>query len=51
MDESRIVEKILRTLPDAYSEKVNAIEQTIDYYKNCTKDLLLGFLTSYEMRK
>lgn len=49
VDESRIVKKIHRTLPDAYSEKVSAIEEFVDY-KTYTKDQLLGTLTSFEMR-
>jgi hypothetical protein len=50
IDEPKIVKKILRTLFDAYSEKVSVIEEFIDY-KTYTKYNLVGTLTSFEMRK
>jgi hypothetical protein len=49
IDESFLVEKILRSLPDRFNSKLSAIEE-ITYLKMLTLDQLLGTLTAYEMR-
>jgi hypothetical protein len=49
IDESFLVQKILRSLPDRFNSKVSAIEE-IDDLKMLTLYQLLGTLTNYEMR-
>jgi hypothetical protein len=48
-DESLLVQKILRSLPDKFNSKVSAIEELSDL-KTLSIDQLLGTLTAYEMR-
>jgi hypothetical protein len=48
-DESLLVQKILRSLPDKFNPKVFAIEELNDL-KTLSIDQLLGTLTTYEMR-
>jgi hypothetical protein len=48
-DESLLVQKILRSLPDKFNPKVSAIEELSDL-KTLSIDQLLGTLTAYEMR-
>jgi hypothetical protein len=48
-DDSLLVQKILRSLPDKFNPKVSAIEELNDL-KTLSIDQLLGTLTSYEMR-
>jgi hypothetical protein len=48
IDESFVVQKILRYLPDRFNSKVSAIEEIADL-KKLTLHQLLGTLTSYEM--
>jgi hypothetical protein len=48
-DDSLLVQKILRSLPDKFNPKVSAIEELNDL-KNLSIDQLLGTLTAYEMR-
>jgi hypothetical protein len=48
-DESLLVQKILRSLPDKFNSKVSAIEELSDL-KTMSIDQLLGTLTAYEMR-
>ena len=47
-DESFLVQKILRSLPEIFNSKVSAIEELSDL-KALPMDPLLGILTSYEM--
>jgi hypothetical protein len=47
-DDSFLVQKILRSLPDKFNPKVSAIEELNDL-KTLSIDQLLGTLTSYEM--
>jgi hypothetical protein len=49
IEESFLVRKILRSLPDRFNSKVSAIEELTDL-KMLTLDQLLGTLTSYEIR-
>jgi hypothetical protein len=49
IDESFLVQKILRSLPDRFNSKVSAIEEIVDL-KTLTLDQLLGTLIYYEMR-
>jgi hypothetical protein len=49
IDDTFLVRKILRSLPDRFNPKVSAIEE-LDDLKNLTMDQLLGTLTTYEMR-
>jgi hypothetical protein len=49
IDESFLVQKILRSLPNRFNSKVFAIEE-IDDLKTLTLDQLLGTLIAYEMR-
>jgi hypothetical protein len=49
IDESFLVQKILRSLPDRFNSKVSAIEEIFDL-KMLTLDQLLGTRTAYEMR-
>jgi hypothetical protein len=49
IDESFLVHKILRSLPDRFNSKVSAIEEIADL-KMLTLDQILGTLTAYEMR-
>jgi hypothetical protein len=49
IDESFLVHKILRSLPDRFNSKVSAIEEITDL-KKLTLDQILGTLTTYEMR-
>jgi hypothetical protein len=48
-DDSLLVQKILRSLPDKFNPKVSAIEELNDL-KTLSIDQLLGTLTAYEMR-
>src|SRR3984957_4748976 len=48
-DDSLLVQKILRSLPDKFNPKVSAMEELNDL-KNLSIDQLLGTLTAYEMR-
>jgi hypothetical protein len=48
-DDSLLVQKILRSLPDKFNPKVSAIEELNDL-KTMSIDQLLGTLTAYEMR-
>ena len=48
-DDTNLVQKILRSLPDRFNPKVSAIEEMSDL-KTLTMDQLLGTLTAYEMR-
>jgi hypothetical protein len=48
-DDSLLVHKILRSLPDKFNPKVSAIEELNDL-KTLSIDQLLGTLTTYEMR-
>jgi hypothetical protein len=48
-DDSLLVQKILRSLPDKFNPKVSAIEELNDL-KNLSIDQLLGTLIAYEMR-
>ena len=48
-DDTNIVQKILRSLPDRFNPKVSAIEEMSDL-KTLTMDQLLGTLIAYEMR-
>jgi hypothetical protein len=48
-DDSLLVQKILRSLPNKFNPKVSAIEELNDL-KNLSIDQLLGTLTAYEMR-
>ena len=48
-EESLLVHKILRSLPDKFNPKVSAIEELNDL-KTLSIDQLLGTLTAYEMR-
>ena len=49
VNESIIVQKVLRSLPLRYDAKVSAIEESRDLTK-MTMDELHAILTSYEMR-
>jgi inorganic pyrophosphatase len=49
IDESCLVQKILKSLPNRFNSKVSAIEEIIDL-KTLTLDQLIGTLTTYEMR-
>ena len=48
-DDTILVQKILRSLPDRFNPKVSAIEEMSDL-KMLTMDQLLGTLIAYEMR-
>jgi hypothetical protein len=48
-DDSLLVQKILRSLPDKFNPKVSAIEELNDL-KTMSIDQLIGTLTAYEMR-
>ena len=48
-DDTFLVHKILRSLPDRFNPKVSAIEEMSDL-KTLSLDQLLGILTAYEMR-
>jgi hypothetical protein len=48
-DDSLLVQKILRSLPNKFNPKVSAIEELNDL-KTLSIDQLLGTLTAYEMR-
>ena len=48
-DDTFLVHKVLRSLPDKFNPKVSAIEEMGDL-KTLTMDQLLGTLTAYEMR-
>ena len=48
-DDTFLVHKVLRSLPDRFNSKVSAIEEIGDL-KTLTMDQLLGTLTAYEMR-
>jgi hypothetical protein len=48
-DDSLLVQKILRSLPDKFNRKVSAIEELNDL-KTLSIDQLLGTLIAYEMR-
>jgi hypothetical protein len=48
-DDSLLVQKILRSLPDKFNPKLSAIEELNDL-KTLSIDQLLGTLTAYEMR-
>jgi hypothetical protein len=48
-DDSLLIQKILRSLPDKFNPKVSAIEELNDL-KTLSIDQLLGTLTAYEMR-
>jgi hypothetical protein len=49
IEESILVQKILRSLPDKFNPKVSAIEELNDL-KTLSIDQILGTLTAYEMR-
>ena len=49
IDESKVVEKILRSLPAKYDSKVSAIEDIKDL-DSLSKDKLHGILAAYEMK-
>jgi len=49
IDESKVVEKILRSLPTRSDSKVSTIEE-IKYFDTLSTDALHGILTAYEMR-
>jgi hypothetical protein len=49
LDESLVVQKVLRSLPLRYDAKVSSIEENRDLTK-MTMDELHGSLTTYEMR-
>jgi hypothetical protein len=49
IEESFLVHKILRSLPDRFNSKVSSIEEITDL-NTLTLDQLLRTLTSYEMR-
>jgi hypothetical protein len=49
IEESSLVQKILRSLPDRFNPKVSAIEELNDI-QTLAFDQLLGTLTAYEMR-
>jgi hypothetical protein len=49
VDDSLLIQKILRSLPDKFNPKVSAIEELNDL-KTLSIDQLLGTLTTYEMR-
>ena len=49
IEESILVQKILRSLLDKFNPKVSAIEELNDH-KTLSIDQLLGTLTAYEMR-
>jgi hypothetical protein len=49
IDESFLVQKILRSLPNRFNSKVSSIEE-ISYLKMLTLDQLIVTLNSYEMR-
>ena len=50
LSDEDIIEKILITLPDCYSDKILVIEEMYDP-KKYTKEQLFGTLTTFEMRK
>jgi hypothetical protein len=49
IDDSLLVQKILRSLPERFNPKVSAIEEMSEL-KTLSLDQLLGALTAYEMR-
>jgi hypothetical protein len=49
IEESFLVQKILRSLLDKFNPKVSTIEE-VNYLKTLSIDKLLGTLTAYEMR-
>jgi hypothetical protein len=49
LDDSLLVQKILRSLPDKFNPNVSAIEE-LNYLKTLSIDQLIGTLTAYEMR-
>jgi hypothetical protein len=49
IDDSLLVQKILRSLPERFNPKVSAIEEMSEL-KTLSLDQLLGTLTAYEMR-
>jgi hypothetical protein len=49
IDDSLLVQKILRSLPERFNPKVFAIEEMSEL-KTLSLDQLLGTLTAYEMR-
>jgi hypothetical protein len=49
IEETFLVQKILRSLPDRFNSKVSAIEE-LNYLKTLDFDQLLGTLIAYEMR-
>eukprot|EP00253_Pinus_taeda_P007818 PITA_07818 len=50
IEESTIVQKVLRSLPDRFDSKISAIEEAKDL-DTLKMDELHGILTTYEMRK
>eukprot|EP00253_Pinus_taeda_P016192 PITA_16192 len=50
VEESTIVQKVLRSLPDRFDSKISAIEEAKDL-DTLKMDELHGILTAYEMRK
>ena len=50
VEESTIVQKVLRSLPDIFDSKISAIEESKDL-DTLKMDELHGILTAYEMRK
>ena len=50
VEESTIVQKVLRSLPDRFDSKISAIEESKDL-DTLKMDELHGILTAYEMRK
>eukprot|EP00253_Pinus_taeda_P001430 PITA_01430 len=50
IEESTIVQKVLRSLPDRFDSKISAIEEIKDL-DTLNMDELHGILTAYEMRK
>ena len=50
VEESTIVQKVLRSLPERFDSKISAIEESKDL-DTLKMDELHGILTAYEMRK
>ena len=50
IEESTIVQKVLRSLPDRFDSKISTIEEIKDL-DTLNMDELHGILTAYEMRK
>lgn len=50
LDEKDVIQKITRTLPESYSDKISVIEETYDPTK-FTREQLFDTLTAFETRK